>query len=133
MRSPAQRLASLSRFHYIVAALVAILGNIPAIVLWREWQTMQEDPDLILPWMGPVMAIIGIGLLADGWIMAGLLALAGYFLRRRRHRTYCLVVGFLSIPHVPFATILGVFSVVVLRRPEVKALFDSTPSRAAAL
>jgi hypothetical protein len=132
MRSAAVKLALLGRFHYVVAALIAILGNVPAIVLWFQWQKMQEDPDLILPWMGPVMAIIGIGLLVDGWIMGALLALAGFLVRRRKNRTYCLVVAALSIPHVPFATILGVFSLVTLRRPEVKALFESPPSPPAA-
>ncbi len=122
------RLASLGRFHYIVAALIAILGNVPAIVLWFQWQKMQEDTDLILPWMGPVMAIIGIGLLVDGWIMGALLALAGSFLRRRKNRTYCMVVAVLAIPHIPFASILGVLSVVNLRRPEVKALFEPPSS-----
>jgi hypothetical protein len=128
MRSPAQRLASLGRFHYTVAVLMAVLWSLPGIIFWFQWQTMQKDADLIQPWMGPAMAIIGIGMLVDGWIMAPLVALAGFFLRRRKHRTFCLVVAALSIPHAPFASILGVFSVVTLMNPEVEALFDPAQS-----
>src|SRR5258708_17570318 len=114
MRSAALRLASLGRFHYIVAALIAILWSLPGIFFWFEWQAMQKDADLIQPWMGPAMAIVGIGMLVDGWIIAALLALAGFFIRRCKHRPYCLVVAGLAIPHAPFASILQLVSVVIL-------------------
>src|SRR5260370_31122542 len=122
MGSPALRLASLGRFHYIVAVLMAVLWSLPGIIFWIQWPVMQKDADLIQPWMGPAMAIVGIGMLVDGWIMAALLALAGFFIRRCKHRTYCLVVAGLSIPHAPFASILGVLSLVIFTRPHLRAL-----------
>lgn len=126
MRLPTQKLASLGRYHYLMAGLITILSCLPAIGLWYAWRGMQssQDAELIPPWVGPVMATIGIVLLADGWILALLLLLAGSFIRKRKHRTFCLVVAAISIPHVPFASILGAFTISILMRPDVEAMFD---------
>jgi hypothetical protein len=125
MRSSSLKLASLGRFHYLTAGLIAIVSCLPAIGLWYAWKAMQDDPGIIPPWMGPAMATIGIGLFVDGWILALLMLLAGSFIRKRKHRTFCLVVAAISIPHVPFASVLGAFSVSILMRPDVEAMFDS--------
>jgi hypothetical protein len=129
MRSPVQKITSLGRFHYLTAGLIAILSSLPAIGLWYGWRAIQGSPDaeLVPPWVGPTMATIGIVLLADGWILALLLALAGSYIRKRKHRTFCLVVGGLAIPHAPFGSVLGAFSVGILMRPDVEALFDTSP------
>lgn len=130
MRSPTVRLASLSRFHYLVAVLIAILWSVPPYFIWRYWQTLQKDPELIEPWMGTVMASVGFGLLADGWIMAILLLTAAIFLRRHKHRTFCLLVDALAIAHPPFGTALGAVGVAILMRPDVEASFESPPPAA---
>ncbi len=40
------------------------------------------------------------------------------------HYTYCLVVAALECLFMPFGTILGVFTIVVLMRHPLKALFE---------
>ena len=128
MRSPVQKLTSLGRFHYLTAGLIAILCCLPAAGLWWLWEGGGvKDSAELLPWLGPVMETIGIVLLVDGWILALLLALAGSFIRKRKHRTFCLVVGALAIPHAPVGSVLGAFSVGILMRPDVEALFYTTP------
>ncbi len=75
---------------------------------------------------------------AFGWIFAGVGAVAfvlvagiaaltiltGFWIRNRRHRTACLVIAGMSCLTVPYGTMIGVFSLIVLLRPSVKALFD---------
>jgi hypothetical protein len=127
MRTPVQKLTSLGRFHYLTAGLIAILCCLPAAGLWWLWVGgLGKDAELT-PWLGPAMEIIGIAALVDGWILALLLALAGSFIRKRKHRTFCLVISALAIPHAPFGSILGAFSVSILMRPDVEALFDTAP------
>lgn len=56
--------------------------------------------------------------------------LCGWFLLKRRHRTFCLIVGGLDCLNVPLGTILGVFTLMVLNRDSVRPLFepkDGTP------
>ena len=49
--------------------------------------------------------------------------IAGWCLRARQAWTYCLVIAALSLLSFPIGTALGVFTLIVLLRPEAKALF----------
>ena len=48
---------------------------------------------------------------------------AGRSIKRRKRHAFCLVVAGLSCFFMPFGTILGVFSLIVLNRPSIKLLF----------
>jgi hypothetical protein len=70
-----------------------------------------------------------------GWFVAFLAALAlatamfmaARSISRRTRHTFCVVVAALSCLFFPFGTALGVFSLIVLTRSSVKALFESRP------
>ena len=124
--SDAQQLDLLVVFHYVLAAFAALFSMFPLIHLF-----------------------IGIGLLAGAingagneglfiggffilfagiWITLGLtfatcVAIAARKLSRRTGHTYCLIIGSLECLFMPFGTILGVFTIVVLMRDSVKAMF----------
>ncbi len=49
--------------------------------------------------------------------------LAGRKLARRRSWTFCLVVASIECLFMPYGTVLGVFTIIVLLRPTVKELF----------
>ncbi len=125
MRTPLQKLKVLAIWHYLVAVLIAILACLPSYGLWRLWQYMQTLPDAseIEPWIPTTMRIIGIVTLADGWILTILMILAGVFIHKQKNRRFCMIVGALEIPHFPFATILGSFTVSTLNRTDVEPLF----------
>jgi hypothetical protein len=50
--------------------------------------------------------------------------LTGFFLRQRKHRVFCIIIGTLNCLHVPIGTALGAFTIAVLTRDSVKQLFD---------
>lgn len=52
--------------------------------------------------------------------------LTGRFLSQHRHRTFCFVVAAISCLSFPLGTALGVFTIIVLSRPSVKALFEES-------
>lgn len=59
-----------------------------------------------------------------GWTLGLLVIYVGVQLRRQRRRTLCIVIAAILCDSVPLGTILGVFTLVVLFRPSVQALFD---------
>jgi hypothetical protein len=62
-----------------------------------------------------------------GWTYAILVFFAGRFIARRKNYTYCFVVACVECLLMPMGTVLGVFSIIVLNRPGVKALFGGKP------
>jgi hypothetical protein len=86
------------------------------------------DPTLF----GWIFVAVGLSLfvfLASNAVLK--LAAARAIGQRRRH-TFCLIAAALTMLGLPWGTVLGVLSFVVLERPSVKALFGLPPSAAAA-
>jgi hypothetical protein len=50
--------------------------------------------------------------------------LTGVFIRQRKHRIFCVVIGALNCLHVPVGTAIGAFTIVILSRDSVKKIFD---------
>ncbi|MEE9219889.1 MAG: hypothetical protein V3U98_12555 [Acidobacteriota bacterium] len=77
--------------------------------------------------VGWIFIIFGAAAIALGIVFSICLALAGRFLGTRRHYIYCLVMAALSCPFMPFGTVLGVLTLIVLTRTTVKQLFEGLP------
>ena|SRR5579872_6679493 len=60
--------------------------------------------------------ILGFGSALSAW-------LAAVSLRDRRRRTFCIVVAASSCLYIPWGTLIGVSTIIVLNRPAVKAFF----------
>ncbi len=67
---------------------------------------------------------LGIAVLLLGLAFAFLTYFAGRNLGERRHRIFCMVVAALTCLSIPFGTVLGVCTIMVLNRPSVEGLFD---------
>ena len=79
-------------------------------------------PPAFFGWFFVVIAVL---IMAVIWTMAGLTYVAGRRLGERRSYTFCLVIAGVLCLFMPLGTVLGVFTIVVLQRPSVKALFTS--------
>lgn len=134
MNQDADHLRLLSIFHYIVAGIIALFGCFPLVHV-AFGTAMLVQPDLFGTGSGGPppqlmgLMFLGVGLFISGlfWATAAGLAGAGYFLSRRRHYLFCLVVAGVACLIMPFGTVLGVFTIIVLQRPAVKQLFDLMP------
>ena len=126
----------LSIFHYIVGGLGALFACFPILHLgmglafiFAPHQMTNGNRDgspeamAVMGWFFVVFAGLAILL---GWTFAVCLILAGRFLARRRHYTFCFVMAAVSCIFMPFGTILGVFTIIVLLRPSVKELFSKS-------
>ncbi|MEM6331770.1 MAG: hypothetical protein AAF823_00305 [Planctomycetota bacterium] len=135
----AHHLDLLGIFSYIFAGFMALGGCVPIIhfgmglaILLGAFteETQGQPPPPILG--GFVMAFAGC-IMAFAWAVAILSALAGSALRSRRRYTLCFAAAVVQCMFIPLGTVLGVFSIIVLARPEAKALFDAMPDEASPL
>ena len=124
----------LSICHYVVAGITALLGCIPCIHLavGIAFLAGAFPPDTrgeVPPrWLGFVFIIPTLIFIVGFWTCAMLIFLGGRNLTRRRRYTFCLVIACIECLLMPFGTVLGVFTIIVLMRPGVKQLFGVPPS-----
>ncbi|CAN5449303.1 hypothetical protein BH09VER1_BH09VER1_35770 [soil metagenome] len=71
-----------------------------------------------------VAGVIGLVILS-GWILGALTFYAGHCLARRQHRTFIQVMAALNCLWIPYGTLLGVFTFIVLNTPEAEAEFPA--------
>jgi hypothetical protein len=127
-----EHLRLLQTGHLVVAALTGLFACFPlihvglglAILLAPETMSEGHPGKGPPPFFGLIFAVMGGAFVIAGWTLAILILKAGRAIGRRQRHTFCTVVACLSCLIMPFGTVLGVFSLVVLNRPSVKALFD---------
>jgi hypothetical protein len=108
--------ASIFIFHFVFMLLGALYPEMFA----GPNQTQQGQPDAEFFLIFAV--VIGLVILA-GWTFGGLTIYVGRCIKRRTHRTLTFVMACLNTMFIPFGTILGVFTLIVLSRPNVKRLY----------
>ena len=64
-----------------------------------------------------------------GWTTGALLIYSGRCLARRRQRMFSMIVAGISCLQFPFGTALGIFTLIVLQRPTVQALYAAEGQR----
>ncbi len=127
MNTDEQQLQLLEIFHYVVGGLTALFACFPLIHLALGIAMVtgafggKSPPPAVFGW---VFIVFALGFILSGWALAGCLVAAGRKLRKRTSWTFCLVVAGLACLMMPFGTILGVFTIVVLLRDSVRVLFD---------
>ena len=129
MNNDADHLKLLSIFHYIVAGLTALFACVPCIHLAMGVAMVSgafNQPGESGPpaWFGWVIIVMASLFILGGWTLAALLFAAGRCLARHKRRVFCVVVAALACVLMPYGTVLGVFTIVVLMRPSVARLFD---------
>jgi hypothetical protein len=124
-----KHLRLLSIFYYVKGAISAVFACIPIIhvalglILLVAPQVFGHGNNQPPALVGLFLFFLGSGLVLFGWTFAALNLIAGRCILRRKHYTYCFVVGCIELLSIPFGTILGVCTIMVLNRPGVRALF----------
>jgi hypothetical protein len=81
-----------------------------------------QAPPLFIGWL---FALIGGIFILIGWALALCIIITGRFLASRRRYLFCLVIAAIECIFIPFGTVLGVFTIIVLTKLSVKQLFLS--------
>ncbi len=131
MTQDEEHLRLLSIFHYVAAAMAALIALFPIIHLVlglflvfapEKIEPAGEAPPAWFGWMFVTLAGIFI---VVGWVLAALVLTTGRFLARRKHYLFCLVMAGVECIFIPLGTVLGVFTIIVLMREPVKQLFTA--------
>ena len=136
MNQDREHLRLLAIFHYVVAGLAALFSFFPllyttvgAIFIFAARHPAaagpkpgEEPPPEFIGW---ILAIVGSLLFLLGVAIAICILIAGRSLAKRTRYWFALVVACIECLFIPFGTILGVFTIVVLSRESVKALFST--------
>ena len=131
MNQDTEHLRLLAIFHYVVAGLAALFSFFPllytgmgALFIWAAQhpnpKQTGEPPPEFLGWI-----FIGLGsfFFLLGLVMAFCILIAGRALANRRRYMFAFVIACIECLFMPFGTILGVFTLIVLSRESVKQLF----------
>jgi ABC-type phosphate transport system permease subunit len=120
----------LSIFHFVVAGL-ALLGILFLFAHFEFMHYIFTNPEV---WQnqkgGPppqqIFSVLIVFYIIGGifFVVSAILnVLSGLFLHARRNRTFSLVVAGINCLQMPFGTVLGVFTTIVLLRPSVRELY----------
>jgi hypothetical protein len=123
-----QHLRLLSIFHYVVAGIAGLFALFPVIHLVLGVALMTgalegEADEPVARFAGLFFVVLATTMILLGLTFAVLLAVAGRFLVRHQRYTFCLVMAGVACMFMPFGTVLGVFTIVVLTKDSVKQLF----------
>jgi len=133
MNQDKEHLRLLAIFHRVVAGLAALFSFFPllyttigAIFIFAARHGTpkpgEEPPPEFIGW---ILAIVGSLLFLLGIAIAICILIAGRSLAKRTRYWFALVVACIECLFIPFGTILGVFTIIVLSRESVKALFST--------
>jgi hypothetical protein len=131
MNQDKEHLQLLAIFHYVVAGLAALFSFFPLLyttvgtifIFAARHGTAKPGEELPPEFLGWIFAMIGSVLFLIGLAMAICVLIAGRSLAHCKRYSFALVMACVECLFVPFGTILGVFTIVVLSRQSVKELF----------
>ena len=125
-----EHLRLLSIFYYIKGGITALFACIPIIhvvlglVFIFAPHVFGHGNDQPPAFLGLLLVMLGGFLILFGWVFAILALITGRCIARRKHYTFCFVMACVECLSVPFGTVLGVFTILVLNRVSVKEQFN---------
>jgi hypothetical protein len=138
MNQDREHLQLLAIFHYVVAGLGALFSFFPLLyttigaifIFAARHGTPKSGEDLPPEFLGWIFAVLGLLLFLMGIAMAICILITGRSLALRKRYSFALVMACIECLFIPFGTILGVFTIVVLARESVRELFSKATAQA---
>ena len=130
----AEHLKLLSVFHYVLGGMLYLFGCFPIIHLLMGIAILtgtvgpdnsdDEFPKLLF---GVMFTILPLLFIFITWTIATLVVITGKKLSRRVSFSFCFLMCCIECVFFPFGTVLGVFGIIILNRPSVRAMFTPPP------
>lgn len=131
-----EHLKLLATFHYVVAGLGALFACFPlmhvgvGVMMLTNPELLSDGRNAAPPpaAMGYFFIIMGGLFVLMGWAAAVCTFISGRYLARRRKRMFSFIVAAVLCMFVPFGTVLGIFTIIVLSRESVQRLYENAHS-----
>ena len=125
-----QHLTRLVVSYYVLAGLTLLFGcaGLLYMVFGVGMFVLSDDllaadpnapPPGVIQLIGGVLAAVGVVIALLQFVSTVLLAMTARFISMRQYRTFCLVTAGLTCLSVPLGTALGVYTFVILTRPDI--------------
>jgi hypothetical protein len=126
-----EHLKLLAMFHYVVAILGGLFACLPllhvgmGVMLVAQPEFFNQGQNTPPPpaWLGYIVIAIGAFFVLLGWSVAACTFLSGRYLAKRKRRMFSFVMAAVMCMFVPFGTVLGIFTIIVLSRESVQRLY----------
>jgi hypothetical protein len=127
----------LAILHYVCAGLIAFFATFALLYValgvhmmhspqsWAPPPPAGSTAPPFTPDFGMFFVVLGSVAVTLGWTMGALTALAGRSITQRRRFALCAIIDGLLCMWVPIGTALGVFGLVMLTKPHVRAEFEA--------
>lgn len=131
MDNDVQHIKILSIFHFVVGGLSAVFSSMFLIHLFmglsllispESWSggNSEAPPQFF----GYMLTFIGALFFLLGIAFSCCVVYSGLLLKRIKKRIFSLVMACVECIFIPFGTVLGVFTIIVLSKESVKQLYD---------
>jgi len=114
--------AGIAALFSLVGLLYVLMGVMMGITFKEAAKKAnQPAPPVFIGW---VFGVIGLAIFLFLIVMAILKLRTAQCIKRRRSRAFCMVVAAISCLEIPYGTLLGVFTFLVLGRNSIRDLFE---------
>jgi len=115
--------AGMSAFFSFFGLIYVFMGVIMGVFFSAESNAAGHAADAPPAFIGWIFGIIGFGIFLFLITMGVLKFVAAFRIKHRRSRVFCMVIAGISCLAIPYGTLLGVCTFIVLERASVKKLF----------
>jgi hypothetical protein len=117
--------AGTTAFFSLFGLMYVVMGSVMGFMFSHmpaNANRANQPPPAFIGW---IFGAIGLAFMIGFGAIALLKLRAGFCLKRRTSRTFCMVVAAISCLEVPYGTALGVLTFIVLGRETVSRLFEA--------
>jgi hypothetical protein len=118
--------AATTGFFSLVGLMYMVMGIVIGTVVSHKsamGANAGQPPPAFVGW---IIGGVGLGLFLFMILLAAAKLRTAQCLKKRKSRTFCMIVAGISCVEVPYGTFLGVLTFVVLGRESVMRLFDAS-------
>jgi len=127
-----EALTLLSIFHYVVGGLGCLFSCMPlayvglGLLMVYAPEKLDGGGDAPPEAVGWFLVATAAVFILIGFAASISIILSGRFLAKRTRYLFSLIIGGAECIFIPFGTVLGIFTIVVLLRDSVKATYEKT-------
>jgi hypothetical protein len=120
--------AATAAFFSLFGLMYMLMGAFMSAAISHQSAVARRSSQVPPAFVGWILAGVGLGFFLVMMILAAVKLRAAFCIKSRQSRTFCMVVAGISCLGVPYGTVLGVLSFIVLGRDSVATLFNSSAS-----